>query len=469
MHTDGRLLFLKDSPNTDGECVLYVMSRDQRVRDNHALLEAQAEALEHKLPLAVVFNLYTKLGYRRREHFAFMIEGLKEVEAELRKKNVPFIMTIGDMPKNIARFSKELKPRSIYFDFSPLRHSRSMQKHVAETADCRVIVVDTHNVIPTWVVSDKEEFAAHTIRRKIHKLVSDWAVDPAVLKKHPHSFTKHPMDANWKDVAEVVAKVPKNGSKYDFVSGEKAALKALGAFIETGLKRYANERNDATKDAQSNLSPYLHYGQLSSLRILLDIMDDKSHPPQILTSPKMPVHGKQAYEANGIDSFIEELIVRKELSDNFCLYNPHYDSLTGARDWAKKTLNDHKKNPREFTYTYKQLEAGETHDELWNAAQKQLTSTGKIHGYMRMYWAKKILEWTNDPAEAVRQAVALNDTYHLDGGDPNGYVGILWSIAGVHDRPWFDRDIFGTVRYMAKSGADKKFDTKRYIDQWLNV
>ena len=170
----------------------------------------------------------------------------------------------------------------------------------------------------------------------------------------------------------------------------------------------------------------------------------------------------------GIDSFIEELVVRKELADNYCLFNPHYDSLAGAKDWAKKTLDAHKDDPREFTYTIKQLEHAETHDELWNAAQTQLTKSGKIHGYLRMYWAKKILEWTDDPATAVKRAVELNDTYHLDGGDPNGYAGILWCIAGLHDRPWFDRSVYGTIRYMALSGASKKFDTKEYIERWTH-
>ncbi len=447
--------------------MIYVMSRDQRVRDNHALLEAQREAMEHKLPLAVVFNLYSKLGFRKQEHFAFMVEGLKEVEADLRKLNIPFIRTIGDVPTNIAVLTKELKPRTIYFDFSPLRHSRTTQKQVAAGADCRVVVVDAHNIVPAWVISDKEEFAAHTIRRKLHKTIEQWATEPDELKKHPHDFTMAPTSATWEDVDAVVAAVPKCGIVHNFKPGETAARRALEQFIDTGLNSYAHARNDANADSQSNLSPYLHYGQLSSLRAVLDVMDAYDHPPQLFTSYKIPSSdGKSAVNA-GIDSFVEELVVRKELADNFCLYNSHYDSLSGAKDWAKKTLQAHASDPREFTYTLKQLENAQTHDDLWNAAQLQLTGSGKIHGYLRMYWAKKILQWTDDPAEAVKRAIELNDTYHLDGGDPNGYVGILWSIAGLHDRPWFDREVFGTVRYMAESGAQKKFDTKTYVTTWL--
>lgn len=442
------------------------MARDQRVRDNHALIEAQAEAVEHNLPLAVVFNLLPSTGYRRREHYEFMVAGLKEVENDLKNKNIPFIMLIGNARHNIVTLAKELAPRSIYFDFSPLSGPRRTQKAIAAEVDCRVAVVDAHNVIPVWVTSDKEEFAAHTIRRKIHNCIEAWAQEPGTVKKHPYSFVKQPTASTWSDVDKVVNRIPKNDTDHGFTSGEKAAKRALGRFIETDLKRYATDRNDATADAQSNLSPYLHFGQISSLRILLDIMDTKSHPPQIFTSFKMPTHGETAHEANGIDAFIEELIVRKELADNYCFYNRDYTSLKGAKDWAKKTLEQHKDDPREFSYTKQQLEGAETHDELWNAAQTQLRRSGKIHGYLRMYWAKKILEWTNTPRTALAWAIELNDTYHLDGGDPNGYVGILWSIAGVHDRPWFDRSVYGTVRYMARSGAEKKFDVRRYINQW---
>ncbi len=461
-----RVLELNKAPATEGTCVLYVMSRDQRTRDNHALLEAQAEALEHKLPLLVVFNLLPVSGYRKREHYQFMVEGLKEVEADLQKKAIPFVVTIGSMPKNIRALARDMMPHSIYFDFSPLRGPRAAQKELAGAVDCRVVVVDTHNIIPVWVTSDKEEWAAHTIRRKIHSHIEDWAHEPGVLRKHPHEFTPKPTGASWSEVNEILEKIPKSGIAHSFTPGEAAAKRKVSSFIETGLLKYANDRNDALANAQSDLSPYLHYGQISALRILLDIMDKKSHPPQILTSFKMPIHGKEAHESNSIDSFIEELVVRKELADNFCFYNPHYDSLKGAKDWAAKTLADHADDPREFVYTKAQLENAKTHDELWNAAQNQLRKSGKIHGYMRMYWAKKILEWTNTPETAISWAVEFNDSYHLDGGDPNGYVGILWSIAGMHDRPWFDRSVYGTIRYMAQSGAEKRFDTKKYIERW---
>lgn len=461
-----RILPLNTTDNSDGRCVIYVMSRDQRMRDNHALLAAQADAIERELPLVVVFNLLERTGHRRREHYQFMLDGLRELESDLAKNDIPFVVLIGTPQKNLTNFIKEHAPASIYFDFSPLRRPRTLQKKIASKATCKVFVVDTHNIVPAWIISDKEEYAAHTLRRKLHRSVGDWLKEPDALKKHPFSFKSTPRGASWSDAQRLVDSIEPSGIEHNFKPGESAAHRALHEFNSNGLRRYADRRNDPAEDSQSNLSPYLHFGQLSSLRIVLDIMDSHPHPPQLLTSFKIPSFEGTPGINDSIDAFIEELVVRKELSDNFCFYNNDYDSLAGARDWAKKTLAEHADDPRDSVYTKQQLEHAGTHDELWNAAQRQLIRSGKIHGYMRMYWAKKILEWTSTPDTAVKWAIELNDTYHLDGGDPNGYVGVLWSIAGVHDRPWFNRSIYGTIRYMSASGLKKKFDTRAYIDAW---
>jgi deoxyribodipyrimidine photo-lyase len=204
-------------------------------------------------------------------------------------------------------------------------------------------------------------------------------------------------------------------------------------------------RNDPAKDGQSNLSPYMHFGHISAQRIALDV--------------SMSDINKESREA-----FLEELIVRRELSDNFCFYNAHYDNFDGFPEWGKKTLNAHRKDKREYLYNIKQFENAETHDDLWNAAQIQMLKTGKMHGYMRMYWAKKILEWTESPEKAMEIAIYLNDRYELDGRDPNGYTGIAWSIGGLHDRAWNERPVFGKIRYMSYNGCKTKFDVIKYIE-----
>jgi deoxyribodipyrimidine photo-lyase len=226
--------------------------------------------------------------------------------------------------------------------------------------------------------------------------------------------------------------------------GESAAVETLGRFIKMRLKGYASKRNHPELDGTSQLSPYLHFGQIGPHRIALAVKD--SDAPQIDRK-----------------AFLEELIVRRELAINLVRFNPRYDSFDASEAWADRTLRVHAKDPRQILYTEEQLENAETHDPLWNAAHKQMVLTGWMHGYMRMYWAKKILEWSPSPAQAFEIAVRLNDRYELDGRDPNGYTGIAWAIAGKHDRPWPERPVFGKIRYMSYASTSRKFDSKAYI------
>jgi deoxyribodipyrimidine photo-lyase len=466
MYMPDRILTLKTQSVSSPQSVVYIMSRDQRTRDNHALLLAQQEAVDKNLPLVVAFILLDSTGHRSREHYEFMIDGLREVASDLDVNNITFVLRAGNPKQEIAKLMEELHPASLYLDFSPLRGPRAIQKHIAKYTDCSVYVVDTHNIIPTWVLSDKEEFAAHTIRRKIHKALGTWCIEPGSLQKHPHKLSKDISSVSWDEAHEFIQSIPASGIKLSFKSGESAAKEQLNAFLSDGLEDYAAGRNDATADAQSDLSPYLHFGQISSLRITLECLKVSDEPPFIFRYPKLASFEGTPTKQDGIDVFLEELIVRKELSDNFCFYQPRYDSLYGAKQWAKDSLAMHADDPREFIYTKEQFEAAQTHDKLWNAAQNQLLRSGKIHGYLRMYWAKKILEWSKSPKEAVQIAIYLNDHYSIDGGDPNGYVGILWSIAGVHDRAWFERSVYGKIRYMAESGAKKRFSIEEYISTW---
>jgi deoxyribodipyrimidine photo-lyase len=248
-----------------------------------------------------------------------------------------------------------------------------------------------------------------------------------------------------------------------FVPGEKGAHEALERFLDEKLTRYDADRNDFTKDGQSNLSPYIAHGNISRRTIMRTLLEKK----------KLRIEEAFDDVANGsngqmgsVASFIEECVIRAELAENFCFYNENYDSCNGFPTWAKDTLTKASTDTREYIYTQEQFEKAQTHDDLWNSAQRQMVETGKMHGYMRMYWAKKILEWTKSKEEAMRIAVYLNDVYELDGRDPNGYVGCAWSIGGLHDRPWFGRPIFGTVRYMAESGLKKRGDIKEYMKKW---
>jgi deoxyribodipyrimidine photo-lyase len=255
------------------------------------------------------------------------------------------------------------------------------------------------------------------------------------------------------------------------IAGAQAGRDTLHDFLSKKIKNYSALRNDPLAEATSELSPYMHYGQVSPQRIAYQTCQStETHgytSVEILpTDEKIVERTHDNEEIKNYSAFLEELIVRRELADNFCFYTPAYDSFEAFPEWAQKSLNARRNDPREYVYTQKEFERAETHDELWNAAQQELLQRGKMHGYMRMYWAKKILEWTQTPEDALAIALYLNDTYELDGRDPNGYTGIAWSIGGLHDRPWFKRPVFGDIRFMARSGADKKFDTQAYIDRW---
>jgi deoxyribodipyrimidine photo-lyase len=469
---NNRVTTLRDSPMS-GECVLYVMSRDQRVGYNHALMAAQVYAINQKLPLCVVFCLYNKAGKRAREHFEFMIDGLHEVEKSLAVVGIPFMMVIGDPFEVLSSVFVHTRPRAVYFDFSPLRGPMKLQQRLAKSYDASFYQVDTHNIVPVKVVSEKAEYGAYTLRPKIHKLLATYLVEPDKPVYHPYAWPGKVLALV--DLQESIKKVldslPANGSKPRFNSGEKAAKSMLQSFVQDKLERYAVDRNHPESDHQSDLSPYLHFGQISALEIAIELRGvsiQNGADLHYLTSPKMPQpEDAIATSQYGIDSLIEEMIVRKELADNFCLYTPNYDTIECAPTWAKTTLQTHANDVREYIYSLDELRAGETRDPAWNAAQKQMTTTGKMHGYMRMYWAKKILEWTESAEVAIETAVYLNDFYSLDGGDPNGYAGIMWAMCGVHDRPWNEREIFGTVRYMNYGGLKRKFDIVAYEKQWI--
>ncbi|MCU0578101.1 MAG: deoxyribodipyrimidine photo-lyase [Desulfobacterota bacterium] len=427
--------------------VLYWMSRDQRTRDNWALLFAQERALQTKAPLQVVFCLVPEFLQANRRHYAFMLQGLREVERALAAKAIPFQLLPGEPAEVLPRYMQQIRAGCLVADFDPLQIKRLWKSRVAEGIEVPFYEVDAHNIVPCWAASPKQEYGAYTLRPKIQRRLFEFLEDFPPLKKHPGHYLEGTGGTDW---AAALKPLPQAGELLPAATrpGEKAAAQVLGRFIETGLAAYDHSRNDPLQDGQSRLSPYLHFGQISAQRVAWEVQRAAG-----------PVDSKKA--------FLEELIVRRELSDNFCFYNPRYDRVEGFPDWAKKTLDQHRKDPRDYLYRFDQWERGATHDDLWNAAQQEMVRTGKMHGYLRMYWAKKILEWTAAPEEALETAIALNDRYELDGRDPNGYAGIAWSLGGVHDRPWGERKVFGKIRYMSYNGCKGKFDVKAYISRHL--
>lgn len=434
---------LNEMPVKDGP-IVYWMQRDQRVDDNWALLYAQELAIEREMPLVVVFCLAPSFLDATNRHYQFMVKGLTEVEEQLNQLQVPFFLLEGNPMQKIPAFVERMEIGALIADFNPLRLTREWRDHIAQSISVAMVEVDAHNIIPCWISSGKVEFGARTIRGKIQRLVPEYLVEFPQLKPHPFAWNRSTADAiSDLGLNQHVREIGK-GANEKALGGALEAKKVLARFIQRRLFDYDEVRNYPDKEGQSGLSPYFHFGQISPQRVALEVSRANS---------------KQSSK----EAYLEELIVRRELSDNYCYYNPLYDQFEGFPAWAQKTLNQHRVDSREFLYSITQFELAETHDPLWNAAQRELTILGKMHGYMRMYWAKKILEWTGSPEEALAICIYLNDKYSYDGRDPNGYVGVAWSIGGVHDRPWGERPVFGQIRYMNFNGCARKFDVKAYI------
>lgn len=438
-----RLQALNDQSIKDGKYALYWMQNAQRAHYNHALEFAIQQANEQRLPLIVLFGLTDRYPEANERHYAFMLEGLRETQQSLLQRGIQMIIRRQSPPEAALDLAQEAA--FLVVDRGYVRITREWRARVAREANCPVIQVETDLVVPLETASSKEEWAAATLRPKIARHLPDYLVP---LEETPvqvdslglsfEGFSVEDVDAALSslDLDRSVARVDK------FIGGTFEALRHLDLFLNEKIKRYADLRNDPSLDYQSHLSPYLHFGQISPLYLALE-------------AQKSP-------HSAGKEAFLEELIVRRELSANYVFYNQNYDRYEGLPAWAKQTLREYANDLREYLYSEEEFEAAATHDPYWNAAMREMKRTGKMHNYMRMYWGKKILEWTLTPEEGFRIALTLNNKYFLDGRDMNSYTGVAWCF-GKHDRPWTERPIFGKIRYMNANGLKRKFDIEAYV------
>merc|ERR1712241_1118442 len=439
--------------------VAYYMHRDQRLQDNWAALFAQKLALADNLPLYIIAGISAKPGQdacATRRHIDFSMGGLQEVAEECSRRNIEFhLLTEHDQPtyKRILDFMEKSKVGCIVADFSPLKPHREqvdeLKKGMEKLNGPCLYQVDAHNVVPVWEASEKQEYAARTIRNKIMNRLNEFLTEFPPIIHHPVDTTYPCTPIDW-DLVKKEQNVDETVQPVSWAKpGTLHGYEMLESFVTSRIKNYSDKRNDPNVQALSNLSPWFHFGQLSVQRSVLYVKKSA---------------GSRYGEA--VKSFVEESVVRSELSDDFCYYQKNYDKIEGGHDWAVKTLNDHRKDKREYLYTQAELDDCKTHDELWNSAQIQLKTEGKMHGFMRMYWAKKILEWTESPEKALEIALYFNDHYSLDGADSNGFVGCMWSIVGIHDQGWAERAVFGKIRYMNYAGCKRKFDISKYVAKY---
>ncbi|MFO7694374.1 MAG: deoxyribodipyrimidine photo-lyase [Vicinamibacterales bacterium] len=432
-------------PDPGGRSVVYWMQRAQRAADNPALDIAIHAANALGLPVVAFFGLTPAYPNANRRHYAFLADGLPDIERGLEARGVGFVVR-RHPDHDVARFCHDAGAALVVGDENPLREPERWRQDAAATLRVPFWTVDADVIVPSVLLA-KEQYAARTIRPRLTPLI------PRFLEAHPEPRAR----AAWRATAaaaglpaaaETVAGLDVDnaaGRVESFRGGPAEARRVLARFIRDRLRGYAEGRNHPERDATSQLSPYLHFGHIGPRAVARAVRD--------ADAPR-----------EDRDAFLEEFIVRRELAVNFVRFNPRYDSLDGCEPWARRTLDAHAADRREPSYSLARLEAADTHDPLWNAAQAQMVDTGWMHGYVRMYWAKKILEWTRDPAEAFARAVLLNDRSELDGRDPNGYTGIAWGIGGKHDRAWGpERPVYGTIRYMSFASTSRKFDSARYI------
>lgn len=447
-----RVKQLNNGPLRSGDYVLYWMQQSQRAEYNHALEYAVGEANRLNLPLLVVFGLMDDYPEANLRHYAFMLEGLRETQATLAARGIKLAVQHGSPPEIALQNSS--KAALIVCDRGYMKHQKAWRARVAEGAVCRVVQVESDVVVPVETVSSKAEYAARTLRLKINRHVPRFLVELEPVRSKHASLELHAESLDLDALEQVLRELKLDRSVApvpEFFRGGTAVAKArFDHFIASSLKRYKDNRNQPGTDHVSHMSPYLHFGQISSLYLAI--------------KAQKAMHGNE----ENTQVFLDELIVRRELSMNFVEYTSNYDVYACVPEWAKTTLNAHQHDRREHTYTRSELETGMTHDEYWNAAMAELKHSGYMHNHMRMYWGKKILEWSPTPEAAFTTTLAIMNKYFLDGRDPNSYANVAW-LFGTHDRPWFERPVFGTVRYMAASGLERKAHPAAYLDKVANL
>ena len=396
-----RIFELNNKPIKYGE-IIYLCEREIRAKDNFALQFAIQKSKELSLPLKII---YPKVNYEYQPKQVFIDNQIIQAKKQFKQIGLKFEI----IEKSPEKIIKSLNSALIIFDFNPI-----LKRDYLKNADFKIYEIDGHNIIPARFVSNKQEYSAATLRRKIY------------YKIYPFL------------------------TEFDNLKTEKVeADYVLEDFIKNKLPYYAEYKNDISKNVLSGLSKYLNLGFISSQRVALEII-------------------KSGVNDINKEVFLEKLVVRKELADNFCLYSKNYKDFTSIPNWARLSLENHEYDIRPYIYSIKELEKAKTHDKLWNATQIQLISEGTIHGYLRMYWAKKILEWIPSPKESLKTAIYLNDKYAYDSPSANGYVGILWAIAGLHDRAFVDYPITGKIRRMTYDSLKRKYDLGDYLNKYVS-
>jgi deoxyribodipyrimidine photo-lyase len=436
----------KGDPDPDGRCVVYWMQRAQRAVDNPALDIAVRLGNELRLPVVTFFGLNPFIERANGRHYRFLVEGLSDIADGLRRRRVGFVLQRYPHHR-LLPFVDRVRPAIVVGDENPLRQTERWREKVGDDVRVPLWTVDADVVVPV-TLQHKEHYAARTIRPRLLEHLDTFLTtskDPVatIPWRAPRGLTSLEPSLRLLDGLPI----DKSVSPIETLrGGTSEARRHLRAFVRKHLDTYDRDRQPPVQPCCVLLWKQLDLREMVAREVGVAVRDSGGEP-------------------DAVHAFLEQLIVRRELAVNFVTFNDKYDALAGCERWARHTLAAHRRDRRPYLYTEARLDAADTHDPLWNAAQRQMVRAGWMHGYVRMYWAKKILEWTPSAEQAFDVAMRLNDRYLLDGRDPNGYANIAWAIGGKHDRPWPPRPVYGTVRSMSYASTVRKFDAERYISQ----
>ncbi|MCJ2036531.1 deoxyribodipyrimidine photo-lyase [Methylobacterium sp. J-068] len=446
----GRIRILKDvEPRRAGRYVLYLLQQANRAHNNPALEYAIEEANRLDLPVLACFGLLDgSNGFpeANARHYAFLLQGLADAAAGLGRRGVGFCLRKAS-PADLA-IDLAGQAALLVLDRGYLAIQKRWYGEIVAAVAARIVQVEGDVAVPVEIVSGKHEYAARTLRPKLHRHLEDYVAPLTARRVKRRAGGEVPdSEVDVADPEAVLAGMSLDrtvGPVRRFTGGETEARRRLAAYLDGPFAHYGSDRNRPEAGAASHMSPYLHFGQISPVEIVLAVRAARTG-------------GKEDRTA-----YVEEIVVRRELAMNHVHYTDGYDRYARAvPEWARKALAEHAGDPRPKTYTEAELAAGQTHDVYWNAAQAEMRETGYMHNHLRMYWGKKILEWSPSPEEGFARTLRLNNRYFLDGRDPNSFTNVAW-VYGLHDRPWARRKIFGTVRYQSENSL-RKFDAKAYL------
>ncbi len=479
---EARIRIARDRPAApEAAYVLYWMTAFRRTRYNFALQRAVDWSKHLEKPLVVIEALGCGYPWASDRIHRFVIEGMRDNADRFRSAGVTCLSYVEPRRGAGRGLVKALADRAcvvVADDFPEFTLPRLVER-AASRSPVRFEAIDANGILP---LADTQRVfpTAFSFRAWIQKRLPDHLeafprVDPlrgmprrrrvsldGILRKWPEAgrdrFEEH---------IDALATLPIDHSvgPVDLSGGERAARRALRRFLRERLDGYATDRNDVGREVTSGLSPYLHFGQIGSHEVVRDILKDRGWSRENLGKPRGKRSGWWGMD-EAAEAFLDQIITWRELGFNMSRHRPDHARWEALPGWAKETLTAHAADRRDPAYAHEDLEAAQTHDPLWNAAQTQLVREGTIHNYLRMLWGKKILEWTRTPRKAIEVMIDLNNKYALDGRDPNSYSGIFWCL-GRYDRPWGpERRIFGKIRYMSSDSTRRKMRVTEYLDRY---